>query len=62
MGAGIMKTISTKKLSLNLQTLRTLSGDALDLAVGGQAQGIISTDTPSVCFACRPRPPRPVQS
>jgi hypothetical protein len=56
-----MKTIANnkKKLSLNVQTLRTLSGSALDNAVGGRAQGIVSTDTPSVCFKCDPTPFRP---
>jgi hypothetical protein len=53
-----MKTIANnkKKLSLNLQTLLTLSGSALDNAVGGVARpmGIVSTDTPSACFKCRP--------
>jgi len=56
----IMKTIANKKkLSLNLQTLRTLSGSALDGAVGGRDQGIVSTDTPSVCFRCAPPRFRP---
>jgi hypothetical protein len=54
-----MKTIANtkKKLSLNVQTLRTLSGSALDGAVGGRGFGIVSTDTPSRCFRCAPRPP-----
>jgi hypothetical protein len=55
-----MKTIGNnkKKLSLNLQTLRTLSGSALDNAVGGAGKpmGIVSTDTPSRCFKCKPEP------
>jgi hypothetical protein len=53
-----MKTIANnkKKLTLNVQTLRTLTGSTLDNAVGGRAQGIVSTDTPSVCFKCTFKP------
>jgi hypothetical protein len=51
-----MKNKTTKKLNLNLETLQTLTNAALDHAVGGVGMGIVSTDTPSVCFECRPRP------
>src|SRR5262249_46514464 len=50
-----MKTISTKKLNLDLQTIRSLTGDTLSNVIGGQRQNIVSTDTPSACFAC-PKP------
>ncbi len=51
-----MKTIGTKKLNLDLQTVRTLTAE-LDTVVGGRGFGIVSTDTPSVCFACTTRNP-----
>ena len=48
--AARMKTTTTKKLSLDLETVRTLTGAALENIVGGRAHGIVSTDTPSGCF------------
>lgn len=57
-----MKTVAAKKLNLTLETLRTLNTDDLDRAVGGVAKGIVSTDTPSFCFECKPRLPKPVQN
>ena len=58
-----MKTIPSRKLTLDTETLRTLTGDKLGQVVGGQAEGIISTDTPSFCIKdaplCHKSPKRP---
>jgi len=51
--------MSKKSLRLSVETLRTLTANDTAGVIGGRRQGIVSTDTPSGCFACpeRPRPP-----
>ena len=46
----------TKKLALKTETLRTLSDETLSLVNGGNADnGIVQTDSPSICIGCGPR-------
>ena len=47
-----MKTNSNKKLTLDLETVRTLTDETMARIIGGQKMPIVSTDTPSVCFDC----------
>ena len=59
----IMKTSNTKKLTLDVQTVRVLQDETLDQIAGGRRMGIVSTDSPSGCRPCNPRSrprPRPV--